>query len=164
MRLSMQAGLLAVVLTTAVAAAHAQTATQTFGVRLVVQENCTIGATPTDVDFGTQTRTTAAGNTDTSGSLSVNCSAGTPYTIALNGGLNADGTSRGMLAGANRAPYQLHQDAARTTLWGDGTTFGTVLGGTGTGAAQTVTIYGRLTSLNFPAGTYADTVTATVTY
>ena len=144
---------------------HAATATQSFGVKLVVQESCTIGASPTDVDFGTVTRATAAVNTDAAGALSVNCSAGTPWSIALNSGLNADTTSRRMIFGTtNFAPYQLFQDSARATLWGNGTTFGSALAGTGTGAAVNVPVYGRLTSLNFPAGTYSDTVTATITY
>jgi len=148
----------------AVMGANAATATQNFGVKLVVQESCAIGTTPTDVDFGTRTRQTAAINTDATGSLSVNCSSGTPYTIALNGGLNANGTSRRMLAGANYASYVLYQDSGYATPWGDGTTFGTTVSGTGTGSAVATSVYGRLTSLNFPAGTYSDTVTATVTY
>ncbi|NML42962.1 spore coat protein U domain-containing protein [Ramlibacter sp. G-1-2-2] len=143
---------------------YAATATQTFGVKLVVQESCSIGTTPTDVDFGTHTRQTTAVNTDAAGSLSINCSSGTPYTIALNGGLNATASTRQMLSGANVAAYVLYQDSARATPWGNGTTFGTTVSGTGTGAAVATPVYGRLTSLNFPAGTYSDTVTATVTY
>jgi spore coat protein U-like protein len=148
-----------------IAAAQSATVAQSFGVKLVVQESCTISSTTTDVDFGTKTRQTAAINTDATGSFSVTCTSGTPYTIALNGGLHPNGTtSRRMISGANYAAYGLYTSSTYATQWGDGTTFGSVIGGTGTGAAVATPVYGRMTSLNFPAGTYNDTVTATVTY
>lgn len=150
------------------ATVHAATAQQTFGVRLIVQESCTIGAAPTDVDFGTVTRQAGAVTTDgTAGSLSINCTSGTPYVIALNGGLNANGTSRRMAHATltnTYAPYELYKEAARTNLWGNGTTFGTTVSGVGTGAAVPLSVYGRMNSRDFPAGTYNDTVTATITY
>jgi spore coat protein U-like protein len=58
----------------------------------------------------------------------------------------------------------LYRDSARSLTWGQ--TVGTdTAAGTGTGAAQTLTVYGRVAPQNTPAaGTYTSTVTATVTF
>ena len=63
--------------------------------------------------------------TDSTGEVRVQCSSGFTglYTIALNAGLNSGGSfaNRQMASGANRLSYQLYRDAARTSVWGDGT-------------------------------------------
>jgi len=60
--------------------------------------------------------------------------------------------------------YALFQDAARTMYWGDGT-FGSVLNGSGTGGAQSLTIYGLTGNQpGAPTDSYTDTVTATLTF
>lgn len=157
-----------------VAAGGTQAATDstTFKVKIVIKESCTISTTaPTDVDFGTVTRDSATANYDAAGKLNVNCSDGTPYAIGLTGGANSTGTASSPVAGDRRmkhaslteyVPYDLYQDASRATFWGN--TTASKLSGTGTGASVAVPVYGRLTDVNFPAGTYEDTVTATVTY
>ena len=69
-------------------------------------------------------------------------------------------------AGAGVVSYQLYRDSNTppTTLWGDGTT-GAVYTGSGTGSAQTIPVYGQVPSQVTPtAGTYKDTVTATITF
>ena len=50
-------------------------------------------------------------------------------------------------------------------MWGDGTA-GCVQAGDGTGAAQALTVYGKVDAqASTPAaGTYTDTITVTVTY
>lgn len=65
--------------------------------------------------------------------------------------------------GANLS-YALFQDSGRSTNWGN--TFGTdTVAGTGTGSAQSMTVYGRLFSGQFTtAGFYSDTVVATVDF
>lgn len=150
-------------------AAGAATDTTTFNVKIVITESCDIHtAAATDVDFGSHAR--SAGQWDATGSLVVNCSQGTPYTIALNAGSNsssatASATNRRMTDGTNFVPYGLYRDAARSEFWGD--VVGTdVLSGTGTAASVNVPVYGRVlaASTNVPAGTYSDVVTATITY
>jgi spore coat protein U-like protein len=71
-----------------------------------------------------------------------------------------------MTAGANLLNYNIYTTTGRTTVWGDGTAGTATLAGTGTGAAQAVTVYGRVNSgqTSVPAGSYADTVAVTVTY
>jgi spore coat protein U-like protein len=74
-----------------------------------------------------------------------------------------------MASGANLLNYALYTESTRTTIWGEGLlgATGTFTGtGTGNGAAQASTIYARVPSgqTSAPAGSYADTVTVTVTY
>ncbi|MEH6413971.1 Csu type fimbrial protein [Pseudomonas sp. CGJS7] len=118
------------------------------------------------VNFGSVAST--ATNVDQQGQLTVNCTPGTAYTIALDNGQNGtDVNSRKMASGANLIPYQLYRAAARGAgdVWGSTTGVGgNVLAGSGTGAAVNVPVYGRTPSANFPVGTYNDVVVATITY
>jgi spore coat protein U-like protein len=69
-----------------------------------------------------------------------------------------------MTNGANTITYSLYQDAGRTTVWGN--TIGTnTVAGTGNGASQSYTVYGRVPPQTTPAAAlYGDTITVTVTY
>jgi spore coat protein U-like protein len=60
--------------------------------------------------------------------------------------------------------YSLYTTAVRTVVWGN--TVGTdTMAGTGNGASQAFTVYGRVpTQTTSAPGNYTDTVTATVTY
>lgn len=147
--------------------ASAATDTTTFNVKIVITSTCDIHTTaPTDVNFGTQP--SSATNVDNQGALNVTCTPGTAYTIALDNGQNGtDVNSRKMASGANLVPYQLYRAAARgaADVWGSTTgAGGNVLTGSGSGAVQSVPVYGRVPSTNFPAGSYNDVVTATITY
>ena len=123
---------------------------------------CTISATT--LDFGT-TGVLAAAVNGTS-TLTTTCSATTPYNVGLNGG-NAgasDPTQRKMSKAGEQVTYGLYRDSARNQAWGD--TIGTnTASATGTGSGQTSTVYGRVPAQTTPsAGTYSDTIVATVTY
>jgi spore coat protein U-like protein len=148
-------------------AANAATANANFNVKLTITSSCTIN-TPaaTDVDFGSHASTEA--NLIAAGQLNVNCTPGTSYSIALNDGQNAAGggvTARKLAKGSDLVPYQLYSDSGRSTVWGSTSgTGGNTVGGTGTGAVQNVPVYGKVASANFPAGSYNDVVTATITY
>jgi spore coat protein U-like protein len=154
--------------TGAISIAHAATDSTTFQVKLTISETCDIHTVAaTDVDFGTQARQSAAVNISRTGSLTVNCSPSTPYSIGLDGGSNgsatpAPGERKMKSAAAVFVPYDLYQDAALTQFWGNAS--GTWISGTGTGANQVYSVYGQIKNLNFQAGTYVDTVKATVTY
>lgn len=150
--------------------AHAAEDSAQFNVQIVITESCTISTTaPTDIDFLSHARSTGA-PAAAQGTLTVNCSTGTPYQIGLNGGTNSSGTATAPVAGDRRmssgsgfVPYDLYQDASFATFWGN--TEGTdMMPGTGTASNQTHTVYGRVPSTDFPAGTYTDTVTARVVY
>lgn len=147
--------------------ASAATDTTSFNVKINITSVCDIHTVAaTDVDFGTVAST--ATNVDQQGQLTIACTPGTSYTIALNNGQNgADVNSRAMKLGTNLVPYQLYRASARgaADVWGSTTGGGgNVLSGTGTGLPQNQPVYGRTPSTNFPAGAYNDVVTATVTY
>ena len=123
---------------------------------------CTVSATT--VDFGTTGVIQTA--VDATGTLSVICTASAPYNIGLNAGTGSGATvaARLMTLAGATISYSLYTTAARTTVWGN--TIGTdTVTGTGTGLAQTITVYGRVPVQTTPSpGTYTDTIVATVTY
>jgi spore coat protein U-like protein len=86
--------------------------------------------------------------------------------VSLNGGTTGGTpTNRKMSKGAERVTYGLYKDNARTQPWGDAGTPGSTVAGTGTGAAQPLTVYGRVPPQTTPsAGVYTDTVVVTITY
>ena len=145
--------------------AQAATRTENMAVSMTVSASCVV--TAGTLAFGTQTALPAA--VDQQGTFTVNCSNTTPYTIALDAGQNGGGsvTSRRMKGGASNTDfvnYSLFTNTGRTTNWG--TTTGTdTVAGTGSGASQTLTVYGRVPAqtINSPGG-YTDNVTITVTY
>lgn len=144
------------------AANAAETDTASFQVQIQILESCDISATaPTNIDFGSYTRSTGTPVTS-AGTLTVNCSKGTPYQIGLDAGLNADGDQRRMSFGDEFVPYGLYQDSSHTIEWGNNTE--NMMGEIGTATNQSHTVHGRVPDTNFPAGTYVDTVTARVVY
>jgi len=137
--------------------------TTTFTVRLTLTADCTVAAS--DLDFGSQG--VLAANVDQASTLSVTCSNNAPYQVGLDGGNTAGSTIANRLltnAGAATVQYQIYRDSNRTQVWGN--TPGTdTLDGTGSGAAQTLTMYGRVPPQATPAaGTYTSTVTATINF
>lgn len=121
---------------------------------------CSVSTTA--LAFGSYVPTAASLGT---GTVTVTCTNTAPYQISLSGGANADVTTRRMAFGAERLSYMLYSNAARTTLWGDGTTFGGKVSATGTGGAQVRTVYGTIPAGQSPTpGIYSDTVLVTVEY
>jgi spore coat protein U-like protein len=161
----------AVSLALAANAASAGTATANLSVSATVLAVCVVATTP--VAFGVYNPSSAS-PTDATGAVTVICTPGALYSIALDAGANpstpGNVTTRRMKANtSDYLPYQLYIDAGRTTVWGDGAngsslnpTSGTY---TATGLLQSYAVYGRITTGNYvPSGSYVDTVVATVTY
>ena len=151
--------------------AWAETLTTTFEVTLDVASHCTLVATA-PVDFGTTLASTTTERIAT-GRLGVECNFPTAYTITLDGGRNGTVGDRRMVNSAgDTIAYRLYSDAAGNCSaqsgapWGDGSSGTCTLSAShdGNGAEQAVPIEGRLTLSNPSAGTYSDTVTATITY
>jgi len=144
-------------------AAHAATATTSFQVQLTIQAQCLINSAST-LNFGTQGVLSA--NVDQTSAIQVQCTSTTPYNIGLDAGTGAGATvtTRKLTGGGATINYSLYSDSARTSVWGN--TIGTnTVASTGTGAAQSFTVYGRIPSQTTPApATYTDTITVTVTY
>lgn len=140
----------------------AATTTTTFTVTLTLQNDCQITANA--LNFGSSG--VIAGNIDQTTTLTVTCSNGATYDVGLNAGSAPGSTIPNRLLAGSGTPtvaFQLYRDSGHSLIWGE--TAGTTVGGTGTGAAQTLTVYGRVPSQTTPAaGTYSSTVTATVTF
>jgi spore coat protein U-like protein len=166
-------------LTAAVAAAlavgaasttDAATATSNLSVTASVTANCTISTAP--VAFGAYdpvvtNATTALNGT---GTVSVTCTNGASTTVTLGQGGNpgtgsTDAAPARQLkdAGTDVLSYSLYSDTARTVVWGN--TVGTSVAHTGTGLLTALTVYGAVAAgQNVPAGSYSDTVVATITF
>ncbi|MGY4289606.1 spore coat protein U-like protein [Bradyrhizobium sp. LM2.7] len=134
----------------------------TFSVNASVASNCLVVAQ--NINFGSTGVLTA--NIDATGQVAVTCTPNTSYTVSLNGGTtNSPPASRKMLKSAETVTYGLYKDAARSQVWGDASTPGSTVPGTGTGLAQNLPVYGRVPSQATPSpGLYSDTVVVTVTY
>jgi spore coat protein U-like protein len=132
-----------------------------FTVRATVSTTCRVAGNT--LDFGTVALLSS--DVDSNGSSAVTCTNGTPYRVLLDNGLTGTGpTNRKMTLGGSEVVYGLYRDAARSQPWGDisGTNS---LSATGTGLAQSHTIYGRVPPQMTPAtGTYSDTIVISVEY
>ncbi len=146
---------------TGAGASLAAQSTTDFEVRVTITSTCDVGVLEaTDVDFGSIASTSL--NVSATGQLHVRCTNGTAYTVALDQGDNASGGSRRMAGGGNFVPYGLYHTAGTAAPWSDQTS--ELHSGVGNGSAQQISVYGVMPTANFPAGSYADTVTATLTY
>ena len=158
------AAIAAVVATPAMAAP----ATNTMPVSVNVINSCTVAATP--MAFGAPTAIGGA-NVDTTSTISLLCTNGAAYDVALDNGLNAAAGQRYMSNGATtpvKVPYNIYKDTAHSVAWGatSGTGGNTSSGIAGVSGAVTLTAYGRIpsTATSVGAGAYVDTVTVTVTF
>ena len=139
--------------------------TDTFDVTATIIASCSI--TANDLSFGNYDPLSATALDQTS-TISVTCSNGADYDIQLSGGISADVNARTMdddATGTNLLNYSLFRDSGRTDNWGVSNGIDTYQG-TGTGSAQTITVYGRIPAgqTTPPIGAYTDTITATIEY
>jgi spore coat protein U-like protein len=145
--------------------AAAATTTTTFTVTANVVTTCSV--TATNLNFGNYSGVLLNGTN----TLSATCSSGTPYNLGLDPGTatGATVTTRSMQGPNTRAAgqllhYGLFQDSAHTINWGDTIATDTVAS-TGTGAAQSFTVFGQIPAGQFvAAGEYSDIITVTLTF
>ena len=136
-------------------------ATTSFPVTATVQATCTVSAT--SLVFGTYASTLLSSTS----TISATCTNTTPYNIGLNAGTatGATVTNRSMTGPAGALlHYSLFSDSGHTVNWGN--TVGTnTVAKTGSGVAQTLTVYGQVPAgQHVTPGSYADTITVTLTY
>jgi spore coat protein U-like protein len=142
--------------------AFASTTTATMNVSATVVNSCNVTANP--LAFGQYSG--AALNVSTT--ISVTCNTGDAYSVGLNagGGSGATVTNRIMTitgGGTSTVAYSLLSGSFTGTNWGNSS--GSWVTGTGNGSAQTLTVYGVVAAGLYPtAGSYADSVTVTLTY
>jgi len=181
--------LLTALLTTgALLGAAGSTSAATVGTSITVSATVlkTCSVTATNVTFAAYTP--AGGVQTATGTISVNCTKGTGFTVALDKGTTAGGTVAQRLmaqsGGAGTLQYNLCTATVAAsaacnggTLWGDNSN-GTIVqpgtgAGMGAGNVQTLTVYGGLPDNAFNQGAavaasgssaYSDTVAVTVTY
>jgi spore coat protein U-like protein len=140
-----------------------------FGVWATVQGDCAISAS--SLDFGAFGVALAERATDAVSTLSIRCTEGTNYTVALDAGMGSGATvaERRMTrdGGSELLRYGLYRDSLRSQPWGDGSSGTSTVSGTGSGTQSTNShsVYGRLMAQPPPPdGKYRDTITATVTF
>jgi spore coat protein U-like protein len=139
--------------------AFAGTATANIAVSANVATNCTVTAAP--LAFGSYT---GAVNNYTA-NLTITCTNTTTYNVGLGVGLasGATVTTRQMQNGTALLNYTLLTGSYTGTNWGN--TTGSWVSGVGTGAAQTLPVYGVIAAGQFVTpGAYTDTIIATVNY
>ena len=144
------------------------TKTATFLVSLNVQSDCAITANP--LAFGNAGSALAITAISQNTTLSVTCTTGTNYSVALDKGTTTGSlvTARLLVgSGSNTSTvqYQLYSTSGGSgTIWGDATG-GTPVTGTGTGSAVSLTVYGVVPAQPIPVvDTYTSTETATITF
>lgn len=150
-----------------------------FQVRAVVTQGCLLGSGASDlssygtISFGQISNLNSAVNrtsTPGGGSIVLQCTPGTRLTIGIGSGANAGSVSGGrfLTMGTERLRYQLYQDAAFSTVWGDGSNGAAALSTTfpAAGGTQSYPVYARLFNVTpMPsAGIYSDVVTVTISY
>ena len=157
----------AVGMTLAANSANAGTQSVSIPVTATIIANCTISTSALAFGNYDPVGANAAANLDSNATLTTVCTTGSSPTIALDQGANqAAGSTaavplRQLASGINRLSYSIYSDATRLLIWGSTG----VATPTATGTAQTNTVYGRISSgQNKPAGSYTDTVVATVTF
>jgi len=152
------------IILSATGSAHAGQATTTFNVTATVLTNCTVSAS--NLAFGSYTAS-ATSPTNMGTNLSVTCTNGLAYTVNLNGG-NTPGTvaARQMSDGNSHVlHYQLYTTNGYSSIFGDGTSGSVTVSGTGSGAAQSIPVYGKIPVAQYvPAGSYSDTISVSVNY
>lgn len=137
--------------------------TSTFEASLKIIADATVSANP--LDFG-QSQGTLSTAVNVNTTISVTATNTTPYNVGINAGNAPGSTVAARLMGGtggntSTVAYNLYQTAGATN-WGN--TQGTdTKSGTGTGAAQTLTVYGQIPAQATPQpDTYKSTLTVTV--
>ncbi len=146
---------------------YAASVTGQLQVSATVVTACTVSTTA--VNFG---NVTGVDYVTATGDVTVNCSSGTPYNIALDKGLYGNDAARRLGPSVEEVNYFLFKPTG-SVEWGDADYAGTYMGGssladTGNGSNQPHTVNAQLNPTPFsgiPGGTVlTDTVTVTVYY
>lgn len=144
--------------------ANAATSTGSFQVSMTIQAECKL-QTASNLTFGAHGVIDT--NVDSTSTIGVQCTNETPYTVGLSAGDGSGATvaARKMTSAASATVgYAVYRDANHSQVWGVTQGVDTA-SGTGNGAVQSFTVYGRVASQTTPAsGSYSDLIAVTVTY
>ncbi len=127
--------------------------------------SCTISAT--SVNFGNY-NVFDGSPLDSTGSITYRCnSQASNITVALTRGASSTFNPRRMFKGVEVLTYNLFRNAARTNIWGDGTSGTAVYSRANppNNSNVNLTVYGRVPAgQDVSAGTFSDTVTAVINF
>ena len=105
---------------------------------------------------------------DSTGTVTITCTQGTSRTVGLDLGANASGSTRRMNdGGTSYLTYELYKDSGYSAVWGNsgGNLLTPATNPAASNAAVNITVYGRVAAAqNVIAGSYTDTVVATVNF
>jgi spore coat protein U-like protein len=166
-RLRVAAGAAVLALLAGAQPVFAQSVSANLGASATVTKNCTVSTSP--VQFGS-VNVTLGSAVDATGNLSITCTSGTAWTAAAfegNGaGASMQGERRMTSSSSELLKYNLFVDSARSIIWTDDDTSSNAFSGTGTGSAQSKTIYARVMAgqTSVKAASYSDTVVISVQY
>lgn len=133
-----------------------QSDTTTLAASSDVAHACVVD--PGTIAFGTYAADAAR---DGTGALSIACTRGTTYSVALGPGNHSAG-GRQMASGAARLRYDLFSDPGRSTPWDPATP---VSGAAPSTARVALPVYGRIPAgQSVPPGAYSDTVQSTINF
>ncbi len=144
--------------------ASAATATTDFQVTASIEDSCTVDNTG-DMAFGTYAPLSGL-DAETSIDIQITCTNQTPFSAAMNTGLNGTNFNRQMTNGATPLNYNIYTENTHTDVWGDGTNSTHIVADFGTGSMVAYTAYGLVPASQTGAesGSYTDQITVTVTY
>ena len=126
--------------------------------------SCTISVT--SVAFGSYNVFTTTSD-DSTGTVSYTCnSTAANISISLSRGSSSSFSPRTLRKGSEVLNYNLYRNAARTNIWGDGTSGTSVYSRPNPpNNGVNVTIYGRIPALqDVSAGNYSDTISAVINF
>jgi spore coat protein U-like protein len=151
----------------AVSGAAFAATTANVGVSADITNNCTVGNVSAIAFTYDPIVANASSPAVATGTVDVTCTSGASWSLDLDNGQNHSSATlsqnRAMKSGTNFLSYDIYSDSGHSTVWLSGA--GSDVTGTGNGAAQTQTMYGQVPAAqNVPAGTYNDTVVATVNF
>jgi spore coat protein U-like protein len=142
--------------------------TGTIAVSLTVVDDCVLETNP----LSFPTSGIIDEDVTTTATITIECTRDSAYEIGLSAGANAGGTDiderKLKLSGGasdDVLSYQLYSDGGFASPWGHTIGDDTVAAASATGADETYTIHALIPDhQNAPAGSYSDTITATIWY
>lgn len=157
--------LLSLAVAAAAGMSSAQAATADMTVTADVAATCSVNAAT--MAFGTYNTLTGTALASPATAINFTCSNGATYSVSLSNGANYDttGATRRLIRTGAATPaaddyltYKIYEDSAMTVAF-DG------MSGATTGAAQSVTLYGKVDGgqTTRKTGSYTDTVVITIT-
>jgi spore coat protein U-like protein len=147
------------------ASLSAGSATTNLSVTATVANNCTISTSTVAFGGYDPVVTNASSPLAGTGGVTIACTKGAATTVGLGLGSNADGSTRRMANGSEYLTYELYKEVGHTNVWGNSGGDLFTPAAAPSKAPRTFTVYGQVAAgQDVPAGSYSDTVVASVNF